>query len=218
LSMIKPPYRNGVEGTRVALFRNGSLVASTTCDPFGRWEIDQLKPGTYGLVAAGAEGYAALAFELVPGNAIVRSGSERTRLVSLQGELMDAVEDLEFDEMALRSEIPAMPVVLVPPPYCPEVVQSMVKAYPSLRPQAVAAYSGGPLATPVGGGGVLPSGSSASFGGGFSGGSESVGGFGGIGGLGTLGVVGAAIAASDSNNNSAPFQIVNPTPASASVP
>lgn len=223
LSFIKRPLSNGVEGTKVAVFREGDRVASTTCDPFGRWEIEDLEPGVYGVIAAGAEGYAAFGFDAVSDRAMVRRDNQSAnRLVAKQE------DELQFEDLAApvdnEGTIEELPIVLIPRPYCPKVVDSIVRYYPSLKPAVRPAYAGGALAAPVGGSVVPGAGVGV---GGFGGASVtsagaataavgSAGGFGGIGGLAAVGaVIGATVAATDDDDDNI---IGTPPLASPAVP
>ncbi len=61
--------RNGrpveVRNTDIKIMQNGELVAETQVDVLGVFEVTGLAPGSYGLVAIGSDGFAALGLELI---------------------------------------------------------------------------------------------------------------------------------------------------------
>lgn len=58
-------FSRRVAGTTVLIHRDGELVARAATDATGWFEVQNLEPGTYGLIAAGNVGYTAFAFEAV---------------------------------------------------------------------------------------------------------------------------------------------------------
>lgn len=61
-------FSRKVGGTNILIHRDGEVVARTLSDESGRFIVKDLKPGHYGLVAAGVVGYAAFAFDAVEGD------------------------------------------------------------------------------------------------------------------------------------------------------
>ncbi len=186
------------EGTRVAIYSDGVLVAATRSDASGRFQVTQVQPGVHGVVAAGPPGYAAFAFEAVAANAVALKNTNGETFVSQ----LEAVAE-------------KLPVVLIPPAFCPSVVDAMDEYYPSLEGPAGVdlpppATTGTPMGVPVGGSMISPS---PGFGGGGGGGGFGAGsGFEGIGALVGIGV----IAAASGDGNGA--VILPSPPASPSIP
>jgi hypothetical protein len=66
--LIPEVFARKVGGTNILIHRDGEVVARTLSDESGRFIVKDLKPGHYGLVAAGVVGYAAFAFDAVEGD------------------------------------------------------------------------------------------------------------------------------------------------------
>lgn len=66
--LIPEVFSRKVGGTNILIHRDGEIVARTLSDESGRFIVKDLKPGHYGLVAAGVVGYAAFAFDAVEGD------------------------------------------------------------------------------------------------------------------------------------------------------
>ncbi len=58
-----------VRNTRIMLLQNDDVYAATSSDNFGVFEFSKIKPGFYSLVAAGADGLAAIGVEVVESRA-----------------------------------------------------------------------------------------------------------------------------------------------------
>lgn len=174
ISLMQAPAPQDLAQTNVVLFQRGLPIARGMTDDRGRFEFSGVAPDVYGIVAAGPAGYTAFSFEAVPSDGLARRRtSDGYQLVSL-----------------LQGETDVLPVVMVPPPMVPEVVETINDDYDELygeEPPAMADFG-----TP-----------SPGFGGGGAGGGGSGAGGGGVGGggdLGALGIVAAAAAIAASNN------------------
>jgi len=66
--LVPEVFSRKVGGTNILIHRDGEVVARTLSDESGRFIVKDLKPGHYGLVAAGVVGYAAFAFDAVEGD------------------------------------------------------------------------------------------------------------------------------------------------------
>lgn len=62
-SLLEPGAFERFLGTNVLIHRDGQPIARGSADAGGRFVIDDLEPGKYGLVTVGPSGYAAFAFE-----------------------------------------------------------------------------------------------------------------------------------------------------------
>ena len=59
-----------VRGTKVMLLKRDAVVASTTTDNFGVFELEEVPPGMYGLLAAGVDGVGLTGLEVVNGDSL----------------------------------------------------------------------------------------------------------------------------------------------------
>lgn len=66
--LVPEVFARKVGGTNILIHRDGEVVARTLSDESGRFIVKDLKPGHYGMVAAGVVGYAAFAFDAVEGD------------------------------------------------------------------------------------------------------------------------------------------------------
>jgi len=111
-------FAKKVGGTNVLIHQDGKVIARAITDAQGRFYVKNLKPGAYGLIAAGTVGYAAFGFEAVFGradaglSASVSNGSQT--LVSFAKSLT-AAETL----IAAVSEGTLLPVTPIPPGLIP---------------------------------------------------------------------------------------------------
>jgi hypothetical protein len=145
MTVAKPSLPKNFEGTKIGIFSKGVRIASTTCDASGRFRVRGMRPGVYGLIAAGPQGYAAFAFEVIASDAVSAISHRPKFFVS-------------------RFAPPArlLPVVLVPPPFCPEVVKAITDFHSGLQmPPGVkgspSGAAGDAAGSPVAGGVVVPS-------------------------------------------------------------
>ncbi|QDS89420.1 hypothetical protein EC9_36200 [Rosistilla ulvae] len=182
------PMRN----MNVVVVQGDKSVAMASVGEDGRFSIPQLTPGSYGLIAAGESGFAAVGFEvMMPSNAMQSNAT--THLVSFHA----AVGETE-----LNTEIV--------PSFAMEQIESEVKSDENGEleeiGEAVALDEFGwpvdPNAAPTGPNpaGSAQAGSTMTGGGGGGGG----GGAGGLEGLGALGIAAAALATQNSNNVASP--------------
>lgn len=187
-SVFKNPASVSVEGTRIGIIQDGTAVASTTCDANGDFEVPDIEPGAYGLIAAGQAGYAAFAFAAEADVAeLAVNDSQGQKFVSKiqpQPELLPEV----------------LPVVLIPPSMCPEVIEAITETFPALRWRTDVTQSppGAPFGFPVGGTMVSPTPTPTGAGGGTVGSSPAVSGLSGVTGL--TGLLGAAATANGGSN------------------
>ena len=119
--------------TRIVVLHKGAAVASTLCDPMGKWQVRGIRPGIHGLIAAGPAGYAAFAFETVGNDGFVRRDAGDTRLV------------MKLDVPGKAAE--RLPVVLVPPPMVEAVSNSILDYYQIVAPTPLESL--GPAPTPL---------------------------------------------------------------------
>ncbi len=194
--------RNGmssadVAGTNVMLYSRNRLVGQAVADQRGYFQIPNLAPVAYDLIAVGPGGYAAFAFEAY--SAAEMSQTTSTANVTLVS--TSTAQPVSGD---------LLPVVLIPPPMVKQVVASLERSYGSLingggndasDGNAGLAGSGAAAFSSLGAAGANagtgPGGSS----GGSAGGASAGAGAGGLGGLGGLGALGAAAAATAANSN-----------------
>lgn len=165
-------FAKKVGGTNVLIHQDGKLIARSIADPHGRFYVKDLKPGVYGLVAAGTVGYAAFAFEAVVGqadvglSASVSNGSQT--LVSVLKSLT-AAETL----IAAVSEGSVLPVTPIPVGLIPGEVFGGELAECDTCGEVVEEgcdLCGGCGAPSCGGSGGFAGGGGAGGGGGFGGG------------------------------------------------
>lgn len=190
-----------LEGTHITLFRDGRVVGSTYSDAQGLFTIGNVGPGVHGIIASGAAGYAAVAIEAVDPDSVVMSNTAGERFVTM----MDPVD--------------RCPVVLCPPPFVPQIVESISDFYTTIPGEAPpAAPAGEPIGLPMAGSMVPASPAPGSFGGGgFSGGGGG-GGFGGGGALIGVAAIGGLIAAANNSSDDNRFLIATPPVASPAIP
>lgn len=189
----------GVEGTNVMIYRGNTLVARTTADQFGKFSVDEMAPGVYGLIGAGPAGYAAFAFEAYDAAAIATSSQNRETLVSVREESKLAAAE---NNIARGSVLPGL---LVPPSMVPAVVEQIQLA--GFVPGAE--FVEAPLAAPMAPFGQAPFGGAAGAGGGFGGGGAAggaaAGGAGGLLGIAAIGGIAAAAIASSDDDDAPPI-------------
>jgi hypothetical protein len=174
--MVPGIAAQSVAGTNVMIYRGSQLVARAISDQEGRFAVDNMLPGFHGLIAAGAGGYAAFAFETIHDAEFVKSPSTQT-FVSTAGTTAAMVRM----NQPLVGGGDTLPVLLIPQPLIPFVMDVIREGVAGGLLVDVA-----PGIAPVLGGGFAA--------GGFGGGGGGVGGGRGIGPL--LGVAGlAAVAA-----------------------
>ncbi len=178
-----------VAGNNVLVYRRGTLVARAISGIDGEFTVGELVPGNYGLICVGPGGYAAFAFEAVPGDEVASEGSA-TSFVSTS--LMQAGGD-------------GLPVVMVPPALVPEALSIPPPDDPEAASDTPVAAA--PAMAGAGGAG-------GGFGGGAGGGSAGIGGAGLIG----LAGLGAAAAAAASGSSDRVVVPPLPEPATPSVP
>ena len=198
----------GVENTNLAIYRGNQLVARAVADETGKFSVPDLAPGYYGILAAGAAGYAAFGFEAYDATTLASSQVQNQTLVSTR------TDNLTFVN-AQAGGSDTLPVVLVPPSMLPGILDAIRDAGLSTAPDGFAGVpgAGSPMSGigPGAGGGV--GGSGVGAGGGFG---AAGGGLGGAGALGLLAAGGAAaaIAASgDDNENNFVPPVVSPATA-----
>jgi len=195
-----------VEGTNLMIYRGDDLVVRTTADQFGRFTVNEMRPGVYGMVAAGPAGYAAFGFEAYEAAAVAGVDLNRETLVSVA----DSSDNLVATgaNMARGS---VLPVLLIPPAMVPSTLLQIQNAAADLGIAGVdgmnAGVPGGIGSSPIGGapgvgGGFGPAGTGGGFGGGAAGGGGIAGGgFGPILGLAAIGGIAAAVIGNDDDNN-----------------
>jgi len=196
LSFMRSEWvRPSVAATNILIFKDGKLLSRAITDDAGRFRIDNLTPGNYGLISAGAGGYAAFAFEALAPNELATRSVPETYVSTLQ---LAGSEEL----VAQIASGEVLPVKQIPQPLIPELgailrdetEETLIEPSPGMSP------------VPGAGGG---------FGGGGSGGGGSGGGFGGAGLLGLAGL-GAAIAAAASGSSG--DRVITIPPASPASP
>jgi len=188
----------GVELTNVIIYRGNTLVARTTADQFGKFSVNQMAPGVYGLIGAGPAGYAAFAFEAYDAASVATASQDRETLVSAREE----VELAAFDNNMARGTM--LPVLLVPPSMVPAVVEQIQLAGFVQGAEFVEA----PLAAPMTPFGQAPFSGAAGAGGGSGGGSGGGAAGGGIGGLLGIAAIGGIAAAAIASNDDDPSPII----------
>jgi hypothetical protein len=202
---------SGVGNTNLAIYRGNQLVARPVADETGKFSVPNLAPGYYGILAAGAGGYAAFGFEAYDATTLASSQSQNQTFVSTRNDNLTFV-----NTQAGGSD--TLPVVLVPPSMLPGILDAIRAAGLSTAPDGFAGVpgAGSPMSGvgPGAGGGVGGSGAGGGVGAGGGGGFGAAGG--GLGGAGALGLLAAggaaaAIAASgDDNENNFVPPVVSP--------
>ena len=230
LFTLERPNERGAQrlfGHNVVIHRNGSPIAKTLTDREGRFSVEGLSPGKYGLVVAGSSGYSAFAFEAlaapegqqVSGNrgdyGLARSsrGARRERtetFVSMTAQLV--AEEPLVNGLTSGSILPA---VTIPNPLVPtEFLMSgggLAQAPAGLAVDAAAVGANGLGAGASGllgagggafGGAAGAGGAAGGIGGAVGGAAGGVGG--GLGGIASLGAVGAAMSSSTGSGRFVP--------------
>ena len=156
-----------VEGTRIAILRDGRVVGNAISDAQGDFFVSGLSPGVYGCIATSNAGYAAFGFETVGTSGLVQSSGNGERLVSI-----------------IREPAEILPVVLVPSAFIPGVYRKLLEYYPELEPffEEAAFTTGQP---------VMPYSGTGMGGGGGGGGGGGLGGLAALAGLGALAAAGS---------------------------
>ncbi len=145
ISMLKTGRRgNDVAGTNLTLFSDGTRVGGATADASGRFTINDVTPGTYGIIAAGPAGYAAFGFDLIALEGVVHVSPSHKALDEYR-----FVSTLAFQEQGNMSDL--LPVVLIPPTFVPEVVQSIRTYYPPIAANGVGPLGGNSMVPGLGG-------------------------------------------------------------------
>ncbi len=157
-----------VAGTRILIYSGSAPAGQAIADADGFFEIPNVAPGVYGLVAAGSAGYAAFSFEAYARQSV--AGRDDDRPFTLVSLVNNQIEDAE-----------RIPVVLVPPPMVEQAVGAIELGYGPL-------LGGGLGAEPSGLGNLAAAGLAATGGIGNAGGGGSAGGSGGFGGVGLAGL------------------------------
>lgn len=161
-SIVDPNLEIDYTGTNVTVYRAGEYLQSTITSATGFFEVTNMKPGVYGVVAAGPVGYAAFAFEVYPPlggeadlpvpNVAGRDASTLFRTVAFADgeEEGEGISDLLY-------------VPLIPPSMLDELRRTLLEAYVALindpnlansPPMTQGAAGGGAAGTGGGGGGV----------------------------------------------------------------
>lgn len=190
----------GLAGVNIMIYSGNQLVARSITDVQGRFVVQNLRPGVYGLIAAGPAGYAAFAFDAD---------------VTNREEVVRNTADAENGVALVRMMQPGpggIVVPVIPPEFTPEVVDAIGDGSDTGIPGA---DPGAPGFAPVPGGGFA-GGAGGGFGGGGGGLGAAGGGLGGAGGLLALGGIGAAVAIAASNDDDRP--IVLPPVATPATP
>jgi hypothetical protein len=174
--LAKPASMKDIGDMAVFLTRDGREVARTVCDENGRFEVAGLTAGSYGLVAAGDQGFAATAFHVVNPSMAAKS-QQGERFVGLLHHQCCPAINVEC--------IPTCDVVVCEQPVVETVVQSEIVQAPIVEPavsEVCVDDCGMAPSCGCGGGG---------WGGGYFGGGGYGGGGGGFfgGGLGGLGAI-----------------------------
>ncbi len=182
-------------GINIMIYSGNQLVARSITDDQGRFMVQNLRPGAYGLIAAGQAGYVAFAFDAdLADGGLVRNAN--------------SANDLTL--VSMLQPPGALPVQIIPQEMVPPVVDAIQDGtVPGAEPvpPGVAPVPGAGFAGGGGGGG--------GFGGGGGGLGAAGGGLGGAGGLLALGGIGAAVAIAASDDDS---PIVVPPVATPAVP
>lgn len=224
LFTLERPNERGAQrlfGHNVVVHRNGSPIAKATTDREGRFSVDGLTPGKYGLVVAGSSGYSAFAFEALAapeGQQVRIGGGERGFASSSLGGRRQRTETFVSMTAQLVAEEPLvngltsgsiLPVVTIPNPLVPTEFL-MTGGGITQAPAAFAADAAAIGANNLGAGasGLLGAGGGAAGAGGATGGiAGGVGGAaagGGLGGIGALGAVGAAMSSTTGSGRFVP--------------
>jgi hypothetical protein len=170
---------------QIYVLKDGQEVAKARVEKDGSFQVDGLKPGIYGFIAAGNSGFAATSFELVTEKSVAAKSADGSRLVSIFGNACNHmnVEVVQCSEVvACEAPVQVVEESIVEAPIveaCGEMVIDECGAAPSCG---------------CGGG----------FGGGWGGGGGGGGiggGWGAIAGIAGLATVAGILAAEDDNND-----------------
>lgn len=180
---------------KLTFLRNNHVVARTDSNAIdGSFDVPNLSPGAYGVIASGPAGYSSFSFEVLPPLApsLIGEGVSSRPVSFVQSDANDRLY-----------------VFLCPPKFVPRISEKCREVYGQPMSDVAGAQPVSGL-TMGNGAGLASSGMSAGGGGGFGGGGSfgGGGGFGGAGGglagligVGGLVAVGAIVAAQDNNNN-----------------
>jgi hypothetical protein len=235
LFTLERPNERGAQrlfGHNVVVHRNGSPIAKTLTDREGRFSIEGLSPGKYGLVVAGSSGYSAFAFEALAapeGQQVGRNRGDYGLARSSRGVRRERTETFVSMTAQLVAEEPLvsgltsgsiLPVVTIPNPLVPTEFL-MTGGAGAQASVGLAADAAGVGASELGAGasGLLGAGGGAFGGaagaggaaGGIAGGvGGAAGGIGGgLGGIASLGAVGAAMSSSTGSGRFVPQPATN---------
>ncbi|MEZ6090936.1 MAG: hypothetical protein R3C05_23515 [Pirellulaceae bacterium] len=196
--LLLPPASDGtsppVIGMNVLLVRGKEVLASQVVGADGRFKVDELPLGDYGLVAAGTSGFASVGFEFLEERAAMRSSGNDFRYVSLNQPAGD--EDIVIEI------VPAFALDQVMDEFNQDDSSEDDSVGPGVQlnefgwPVDPNAVPGSGITGTTGTGPGSGTGVGAGGGGGGAGG-----GLGGLGSLAALGAGAAAIAASDGGSN-----------------
>ncbi|QEG38352.1 hypothetical protein [Roseimaritima ulvae] len=177
-SVVDPNLEIDYSETNVTVYRAGEYLQSTLASPTGFFEVTNMKPGVYGVVAAGPVGYAAFAFEVYPP---MGAGGDLPEPSVADRQAASPFRTASFNEAAnAANEISdILYVPLIPPSMLDELRRTLLEAYVALLNDPGLAN-----AAPLQGGAAGGSAGGAAGGGG--------GGGGGVGGGGLLGLAGLA--------------------------
>ncbi len=207
-SIVDPNLEIDYTGTNLTIYRAGEYLQSTVASASGFFEVTNMKPGVYGVVAAGPMGYAAFAFEVFPP---LGEGADLPAPSVAAGDAASPFRTAGFkaadDGEEGISDVLFVP--LIPPSMLDELRRTLLEAYvPLINDPGLADV------TPMSGGAP---GGAAGGGGGVGGG-----GGGGVGGGGLLGLAGLAAglaALADDDGGVLPPGITSPSiPALPSLP
>jgi len=175
-----------LEGNNLLIFRDGKLVVRAISDAQGRFAVEGLKPGNYGIICVGPGGYAAFGFEAIEPNPVSATESKETLVVKMDDAPPTA------GPFGSGNVLPVLPIPLPMLPELADILRDGDENQLPVNPLTVS---------------PIPGGGAAGFGAAGGSGGTGMGGAGGLLGLAALGAA-AAAAASDSNDR----VIINPTP------
>ncbi len=226
LFTLERPNERGAQrlfGHNVVVHRNGNPIAKTTTDREGRFTIEGLSSGNYGLVVVGSSGYGAFAFEALAapeGQQVRFNGGDYGLARSSRGARRERTETFVSMTAQLVAEEPLvsgltsgsiLPVVTIPNPLVPtEFLMNggeLAQAPAGLAADA-AAFGASELGAGAsgllgaGGGAAGAGGAVGGIAGGAAGAGAGVGG--GLGGIASLGAVGAAMSSSTGSGRFVP--------------
>jgi uncharacterized membrane protein YgcG len=186
--------------SNILIFKEGKLLARAITDDTGRFKIENLAPGNYGLISAGAGGYSAFGFEALARNELADHSGPETFVSTFQV--------ANSDELAAQiGSGDVLPVEPIPQPLIPELATILRDEEESPMMEEMS-----PSMSPIpGAGGGFGGGGPGGGGGGFGGGG---GGFGGGGLLGLAGLGAAAAAAASGSSDDRVITTPTASPAS----